>query len=351
MKQNKQVQAERCITAGNRLMGLLLAFAVLAIVIHMEYAQMQDVWQCLPFVLLGAASAVYFVTVHRLYHVLIAVANTVDRMVDDFLNEQRQDDAAAASMIDDGIFSKICDKLKKLYDAKACSIQRTQQEINAVHTLIGDISHQVKTPAANIKIYTGLLERHAVQEECAGFARVLREQADRLDFLIKALVRLSRLETKVIAPKIRRQRLLDIVAASLGEVVLAAEEKQIHIETDCAPELFVNADGQWTAEAVFNILDNAVKYTDRGGSIQIRAWELQSYVSLEIADTGRGIRREELPLVFQRFYRSQDVCGEPGTGLGLALAREILLLEKGSLTAASKAGAGSCFQMLLPKGS
>ncbi|MDE7311421.1 MAG: hypothetical protein K2N87_07385 [Eubacterium sp.] len=371
MRQKKQVQAERCITAGNELMLLLLALAVGMVFFYMQaepvrsdiFEKKELFWKCLPFVLLAAIAVVFHVTVSRLYSVLLAVSATVDQMVDGLLNEQEITAMGESGMdmegrldetgvldTDDGIYSKICDKLKKLYDAKAVSIHKTRKEMRAVHTLVSDISHQVKTPAANIKIYTGLLERHVAQEECVSYVHVIKEQADRLDFLIKTLVRLSRLETKVIAPRIRSYKLLDIVASALGEVVLAAEEKQIGIETDCAPELVVDADEQWTAEAVFNILDNAVKYTDRGGHIQIRALPLQSVVSLEISDTGRGIRREELPLVFQRFYRSPDAWDQPGTGLGLALAREILFLEKGSLTAVSKAGTGSCFQIMLPKG-
>lgn len=366
MKQKKQASAEAVIRAGNRLVILLLVLAAGSTAVFMElsrrqpqiYEYLETVLPVLPLVFTAAAALVYSYTAGRLYEVLKAVSAETDRMADCILSGRKpggtacgtlaQQAGIAAVQTDDGVFSRICDKLQKLSDAKALSIQRAKEETDAVHALISDISHQVKTPAANIKIYAGMLEKHMADAEGSGYLDVLRQQTDKLDFLMQTLVKMSRLETRVISLNIRSRKLLDILASALGAAVCAAEDKDIRLETDCEPGIFVAADEKWTAEAVFNVLDNAVKYTDRGGRITISAQPLQSYVSLEISDTGRGMRAEELPLIFQRFYRSPDVQDRPGAGLGLALAREILAAENGYLTASSKEGQGSCFRILLP---
>lgn len=366
MKRKKQAGAEDVIQAGNRLVILLLVLAAGNAAVLMElsrrqpqiYEYLKTVLPVLPLVFTAAAALVYRYTAGRLYEVLKAVSAETDRMTDCILSGRKPDGTAcgtleqktgiAAVQTDDGVFSRICDKLQKLSDAKALSIQRVKEETDAVHALISDISHQVKTPAANIKIYAGMLEKHMADAEGNAYLDVLRQQTDKLDFLMQTLVKMSRLETRVISLNIRSRKLLDILASALGAAVCAAEDKDIRLETDCEPGIFVAADEKWTAEAVFNVLDNAVKYTDRGGRITISAQPLQSYVSLEISDTGRGMRAEELPLIFQRFYRSPDVQDRPGAGLGLALAREILAAENGYLTASSKQGQGSCFRILLP---
>ena len=93
-----------------------------------------------------------------------------------------------------------------------------------------------------------------------------------------------------------------------------------------------------------------MKYTDAGGWVQIRAVPLESCISLEIADNGIGIRQEEAPLLFKRFYRGESVCGEEGLGLGLALARRIIVMEHGYITAEPGIDGGSIFKIMIPKG-
>ena len=211
MKQKKQASAEAVIRAGNRLVILLLVLAAGSTAVFMElsrrqpqiYEYLETVLPVLPLVFTAAAAAVYGYTAGRLYEVLKAVSAETDRMADCILSGRKpggtacgtlaQQAGIAAVQTDDGVFSRICDKLQKLSDAKALSIQRAKEETDAVHALISDISHQVKTPAANIKIYAGMLEKHMADAEGSGYLDVLRQQTDKLDFLIKTLVKMSRL--------------------------------------------------------------------------------------------------------------------------------------------------------------
>lgn len=298
-------------------------------------------------IMLLALDLIYYWTVTGVYGEVKQVAGLVDRMVDGILKNR---EIRAPATPDDGVFSKICSKLNRLYDAKNTAIRNSQKEVTTTHELISDISHQVKTPVAGIKMYAEMLERRLENGEELDYLKVIEEQTNKLDFLMQSLIKMSRLETNIISLKMRDCNLLDILASALGSVIPQAEKKKIYIETECAPELVVKADYKWTVEAVFNILDNAVKYTEPGGHVKIIAESLESYVSLEIIDNGIGMDTDEIPLVFKRFYRAEAVREEEGLGLGLALARQIITTEKGTLSVTSELRKGTAFRVMLPRG-
>jgi Signal transduction histidine kinase len=297
--------------------------------------------------LVAVVDLIYYLSAAKFYCVLKDLSEMIDRMVDNIFEERPFLEFKEA---DDGIFSKICGRLEKLYAAKAIAVKNMKQEVSVTHELISDISHQVKTPVANIKMYTDIMARKLHGSELASDLKVLEKQADRLDFLMQSLIKMSRLEANIISLKIQDCRLLDILASALSIVLPKAGKKRIMIRTQCGAGIIVSADRKWTAEAVFNILDNAVKYTDAEGWVQIRAVPLESCISLEIADNGIGIRQEEAPLLFKRFYRGESVCGEEGLGLGLALARRIIVMEHGYITAEPGIDGGSIFKIMIPKG-
>ncbi len=337
----ERMNAESTAAAGRGVM-LALSAGIAAVVFWDGTAH-----SILVYLLLAAMNLIFCLATGRMYQILKELSGVVDRMVDGFLEDRPLPDPVET---DDGIVSRIYDKLKKLYGAKMLAMQKTRQETAATHALISDISHQVKTPVANIKIYAGILKKRLQDSGCLADLEILEEQADKLDFFMQSLLKMSRLETNVISMHIRSHKLLDIVASALGTVLPKAEAKQIRLETHCSRELIVSADRKWTAEAIYNILDNAVKYTDHGGWIQVTAVPLESYISLEIADNGIGMETDEIPLVFQRFYRGDAVREKEGLGLGLALARKILTMEDGTVTAESEIGKGSRFRLMLPRG-
>lgn len=141
----------------------------------------------------------------------------------------------------------------------------------------------------------------------------------------------------------------DTLAAALGGIFLSAEKKHIDVQVSCPEQLAVSHDRKWTAEALFNILDNAVKYTPEGGHIRVVAERWEVYVKISISDTGRGIPEVHHGTVFRRFYREDDVRDAEGIGIGLYLAREIITLQGGYIRLASAPGEGSCFSVFLPR--
>ena len=179
------------------------------------------------------------------------------------------------------------------------------------------------------------------------FLSASASQLDKLDFLMQAMIKTSRLETGVISLEKKIQPIYDTLASALGSILLNAEKKQIDVSVDCPEHLSVPHDRKWTSEALFNILDNAVKYTPQNGKITVtvECWEL--YLKISISDSGKGIPEKHQGVIFKRFYREDDVHDIEGIGIGLYLAREIITMQGGYIKVTSTPGIGSCFMIFL----
>ena len=227
--------------------------------------------------------------------------------------------------------------------------RRVDEERQELQTLVSDISHQVKTPVSNLKMATDtLLEKPMTEAERTDFIRGIRSQTDKLDFLFQALVKTSRLETGVIQLDKKLGRLFDTVAQAMSGIVYAAEKKEIAVSVDCPEDLTVSHDSKWTSEALFNLLDNAVKYTPAGGKIAVSVVLWEMYVEIKVTDTGKGISESNQAAIFQRFYREEEVHEQQGVGIGLYLAREIVTRQGGYIKVVSEPGKGSEFSIMLP---
>ena len=218
-----------------------------------------------------------------------------------------------------------------------------------LQTLVSDISHQVKTPVSNLKMATDtLLEKPMTEAERTDFIRGIRNQTDKLDFLFQALVKTSRLETGVIQLDKKPGRLFDTVAQAMSGIVYVAEKKKIAVSVDCPENLTFSHDSKWTSEALFNLLDNAVKYTPAGGKITVSVIPWEMYVEIKVADTGKGISESNQAAIFRRFYREEEVHEQQGVGIGLYLAREVVTRQGGYIKVVSEPGKGSEFSIMLP---
>ena len=158
----------------------------------------------------------------------------------------------------------------------------------------------------------------------------------------------SRLETGVIQLNKKPGRLFDTVAQAMSGIVYAAEKKEIAVSVDCPEDLTVSHDSKWTSEALFNLLDNAVKYTPAGGKIAVLVVLWEMYVEIKVTDTGKGISESNQAAIFRRFYREEEVHEQQGVGIGLYLAREIVTRQGGYIKVVSEPGKGSEFSIMLP---
>ncbi len=248
------------------------------------------------------------------------------------------------------IFARISYRLSRLYGILQENRRRVDEERRELQTLVSDISHQVKTPVANLKMVTDtLLAKPVTEQERRDFLQGIRSQTDKLEFLVQSMGKASRLETGAVTLEKKDVPLLDTLAQAMSGIVYGAEQKGISVEVQCPDDLRVSHDSKWTAEALFNLLDNAVKYTPAGGRISVSVEQWEMYVKLDVTDTGKGIPESRQAAIFRRFYREEEVHDQPGVGIGLYLAREIVARQGGYIKVTSEPGRGSTFSVFLPR--
>lgn len=248
---------------------------------------------------------------------------------------------------DESLQTSVESKLAEYIAASQTQAKKTAVEQENIKTLIGDISHQTKTPLSNILLYTELLKEENTKD--SGTIALLEGQAKKLDFLIQSLVKLSRLETGILVLYPRKNAVAALLEEAGEQYMALAQEKGLYLRIFSKDAEGVNAcfDRKWTLEALGNLIDNAIKYTQTGGvTVQVKCYEL--FVCIEVADTGIGIAEEEHAKIFGRFYRSQKVSDREGVGIGLYLAREILRRQSGYMRLTSAEGKGTVFAMYLP---
>ena len=248
------------------------------------------------------------------------------------------------------IFARISYRLSRLYGILQENRRKVDEERRELQTLVSDISHQVKTPVANLKmVIDTLLAKPVTEQERRDFLQGIRSQTDKLEFLVQSMGKASRLETGAVTLEKKDAPLLDTLAQAMSGIVYGAEQKGISVEVQCPDDLRVSHDSKWTAEGLFNLLDNAVKYTPAGGKISVSVERWEMYVKLDVTDTGKGIPESRQAAIFRRFYREEEVHDQPGVGIGLYLAREIISRQGGYIQVASKPGRGSTFSVFLPR--
>lgn len=301
----------------------------------------QTAFTVLGLLLAGTGVLLWKVLRRRVVDFSQCIGDYVDQLSQGKLPQSRDDE--------DTLDSKLLMKLDKLADLTV-SETKAQTSLKAeIQKMVSDVSHQLKTPIANITMYSAMLnEENITDSQRKRFAGAVSGQAQKLGFLVDVLAKMSRLESGLIHIKTCPARIYDTIAAGVMEISGAAEKKNIRIHVDCDENLIVCHDAKWTSEALFNIMDNGVKYTPEGGSIAITVspWEL--FTKIDIADTGIGIAQDHLEDIFKRFYRENKVHLEEGAGIGLYLSREIISRQGGYIQVRSKEDEGSVFSVFLP---
>jgi hypothetical protein len=324
---------------------LLLAVSATTIILYDLTHSISAVLCCLFFCLFVLFCVVCFVALVR--RKLTLFSDLFCQTLDDMLSGN----VAPLQMAEEeSLFYKINYRLGRLYEVMNENRRNVAKERADLQELISDISHQVKTPIANLNmINSTLLEQDVPPNKQKEFLLASASQLDKLDFLMQAMIKTSRLETGIISLEKKIQPIYDTLASALGGILLNAEKKKIDVSVDCSEQLVVPHDRKWTSEALFNILDNAVKYTPENGKIvvTVECWEL--YLKISIADTGKGIPEKHQGAIFKRFYREDDVHDVEGIGIGLYLAREIISMQGGYIKVMSEVGKGTTFSIFLPR--
>lgn len=278
----------------------------------------------------------------------------LEELLERFYNGQYE---SLAETFGEGTQSRIYMQLESLGQKIVLNEQRIELEKEDTKALITDLSHQLKTPVASIKMCFQLLEDETLEpEEKKEFLNRLGEQVTSLEGLLEALVNISRMEAGMIEIHKKRDNIFDTVVQAVNQVYMKAEEKGIEIVIENGDEdiqkLSLLHDVKWTREAIVNVLDNAVKYSPANSQIQIKMIKQLHFLRIEITDEGIGIKKEEINRIFQRFYRGKHemVSQAEGSGVGLYLTRKILEEQGGSIMVVIPSGkrSGSTFAIMLP---
>ncbi|WP_195945516.1 sensor histidine kinase [Paraclostridium bifermentans] len=251
---------------------------------------------------------------------------------------------------EEGIFNIIHSDLNKLSKSIDIKIKNLDKEKENIKELVTDISHQLKTPLASLKLYNSLLlEEDLDEEDRTEFLKTSGMSINKLQSLIESLVNISRLETSMISIKKENKNIKATIIKAIESVNPKAINKFISINLNDFDDKIVPHDSKWTEECIFNILDNAVKYTNLKGKIDIYVQDAINFMRIDIKDNGIGIDKNEFNNIFKRFYRSEEVQDLEGSGVGLYLSRKILESQGGNIIVSSQKGEGSKFSLFLTK--
>jgi signal transduction histidine kinase len=216
--------------------------------------------------------------------------------------------------------------------------------------LVANVSHELKTPITAIRAHLeNVLD--GVEAPDPATLQVMLTQTERLSRLIDQLLELSRLESGELPLRREEVELGSLVSQVLSEIDVARSDRAVEVSSDVPADLPpIEADRERVHQVLFNLLDNAVRFTPSGGSVTVSAERRDGSVEVRVTDTGVGISPEHLPRLFERFYRADPARSrdDGGTGIGLAIARSVVEAHGGHLSAASVLGTGSVFTFDLP---
>ena len=291
--------------------------------------------------LAAAAAALMLTALWKMWRARLTM-NRLERMLDEAIEGRFSE-----RRFDESRLSRAESRLAHYLSASAISAGHVAEEKAKLQSLIADISHQTKTPMSNILLYTQLLAEMELSGEGQNCVAALEGQTKKLQSLLDALVKTSRLETGILTLRPVSGPLLPMLEEAVGQFLPSAAGKGISLTLTPTDSVAV-FDPKWTAEAVCNLLDNAVKYTPAGGKISVRAVRYEMFCRVDVADTGPGVPEAEQPKIFQRFYRSDAAREAEGVGVGLYLARQIAEGQGGYLKVSSRPGRGAVFSLCLP---
>lgn len=270
------------------------------------------------------------------------IMDRLDKMIDNAIEGKPIENG-----FDESKMSQLETKLSNYLNINMSTKNQLLDDKKYINSLISDIAHQTKTPISNLLLYSQILEEKNLSSENQECVNYIMQESEKLNFLITSLVNASRLETGIINLNKKLNSIENLIETAVDEVRIQANNKNIEILLDLR-DIEIYYDWKWTLEAILNILDNAIKYTNENGKIEISVNIYEFFCKISIKDNGIGIIEDEKTKIFSRFYRSKFVGEYKGVGLGLYLSREIISREGGYISVESEINKGSTFSVFLP---
>ena len=300
---------------------------------------LQSVWW--QFMLAGAIAAV--------------IALVMARWLARGMTQPLRDMADAARRMEIGDYStRVHTTTRDEVGQLAAAFNRMSRELENLEAsrrdLVANVSHELKTPITAIRAHLeNLLD--GVEQPDPEILEIMLAQSERLGRLVEQLLDLSKLESGEVPLRREEVALAPLVAQVVSEIEVACADRDVALTSDLPDDLpAIEADPERVHQVLFNLVDNAVRFTPEGGAVRIEAERHDGSVLVSVADTGVGIPEAALPRLFERFYRvdSSRSRGDGGTGIGLAIARSVVEAHGGTIHAESEPGQGSVFTFDLP---
>lgn len=244
----------------------------------------------------------------------------------------------------EGELSVLKNEIYKLSEKLLRQTELLQADKRFLAKSLSDISHQLKTPLTSLLMMVELLSEEGLPEEKRReFLENVRSGLERMEWLVLSLLKLSRLDADAVEFQREPLDAYELLLEAAAPISYLPEAKGVRLLLEPSEEpVTLLGDRQWLSEALGNLLKNCMEHTPEGGSVTLTYGGNNLYTELRIADTGEGIAPEDLPHIFERFYRGKN-SGSRSVGIGLALAKEIVSRQKGKITVESAPGKGTAF--------
>ena len=247
----------------------------------------------------------------------------------------------------EGDLSLLKNDIYKLVTKMESQAELLEKDKEYLADSLSDISHQLKTPMTSLMVMTDILRDEKLPaEKREEFTKAIHSQLERMEWLLSSLLTMSKLDAGSLQFKKEPISIRSLVDQALEHLLIPMELRGQSLMVEVPEDQSLVCDPHWTAEAISNIVKNCMEHTPEGGSVSIRGEVRGIYTQLLIEDTGEGIDPEDLPHIFERFYKGKN-AGKDSVGIGLAMAKHILNMQNGQVEAESTPGKGSRFILRL----
>ena len=288
------------------------------------------------FLTISIIVTIFILTIKKIYKKI----NNLSKYTNEILNDNysmdiREYEEGDISNLKNDLY-KMTIKLKEQNDISLNDKKRLRETLS-------DISHQLKTPLTSMYVINELLYEELEENKKNELLNRNQNSLERIEWLVTSLLKISRLDSGMEVLKQENIKIIDLINKSLDQIKIPLELKNINVLVNCKEDIKYKLDLSWTSEALINILKNAYEHTKKDGEIIINVIENPIYVEISITDNGCGISKEDLPHIFERFYKRKS--NKESIGIGLNMALKIVNLQKGDITVTSKVNEGTAFKI------
>ncbi len=273
----------------------------------------------------------------------------INRLIEEVQRLLHDDENTVLDNSVEGELAVLYDDIRKMSIKLRESYNRTNQDKVYLLDSMADISHQLRTPLTTVNIQLDMLLKEEDNFKRKRYIGSIKSQLQRVEWLIASLLKISKMDAKAVTMNLEKQNLSYMIGKAAESSLVIMEVKDQHFEYVSQGNIVVNVDYHWFLEALSNIIKNSVEHTPEGGVIRVTAKQNNIYTQIVIEDNGKGISKEDLPHLFERFYRGKD-SDDSSIGIGLALSNMIIKNHNGSIKAENGKNGGSRFTIKLYDG-